>query len=163
MTNSTDEPATTRGDGAKSHRRPIVVGLDGSKRSKEALRWAADYARLTGTKLHAIAAWYVPGTYGWAALPSDWTPEIDAKKMVEAELAEVLGSDPGVEVSTAVEQGHPAQVLAEASKHASLIVVGSRGRGEFAGMLLGSVSRFLTSHAHCPVVIIRDDVEVAPK
>lgn len=140
--------------------RPVVVGIDGSERSKSALRWAAQYARVAGMPLHVLVAWHMPPSYGWApAVPEDWNPETDATSLLEAEITEVLGADPGVDVRRSVVEGHPAQVLTDESKSASVVVVGSRGRGEFAGMLLGSVSAFVTTHAHCPVVVVRDGTE----
>ena len=71
-------------------------------------------------------------------------------------ISEVLESESGVDLTTAVVEGHAAPTLLEESKTASLIVVGSSGHGEFAGMLLGSVSEFLATHSHCPVAIIRN-------
>lgn len=140
----------------------IIVGLDGSEHSANALRWAANYAKVTGARLHAISAWHFPDTYGWSGpLPAEYNPEGDAKTILDEEIETVLGSEPGVEVIATTRQGHPAEVLAEASREASLLVVGCRGRGEFAGMLLGSVSRYLTAHAHCPVVVVRDGTDAA--
>jgi nucleotide-binding universal stress UspA family protein len=139
---------------------PIVVGVDGSEQSKAALAWSGRYARLAAVPLKVLLAWHIPTNYDWTPpLPETWNPESDARTVLEREVKEVLGSDPDVELSTLVVEGHPAQVLTEASKHASLVVVGSRGRGQFAGMLLGSVSEFLTTHAHCPVLIVRDETE----
>jgi nucleotide-binding universal stress UspA family protein len=135
----------------------IVVGVDGSASSKEALAWAARQARLTGSRLFVIATWHVPMTFGWSlSVPQGFDPAADMTMALASTVAEVLGPDPGIEVSSEVIQGHPQVVLTEQSRNASLIVVGSRGHGEFAGMLLGSVSEFLTTHAHCPVVVIRE-------
>lgn len=139
---------------------PVVVGVDGSEHSKEALAWGARYAALTGSPLMVIAVWHLPTSYGWTLpLPSDWDPEADVKEVLQREVKEVLGSELRSNVSFAVLKGPPGKVLVEASEHASLVVVGSRGRGEFAGMLLGSVSEFVTTHAHCPVVVVRDGSE----
>jgi nucleotide-binding universal stress UspA family protein len=68
---------------------------------------------------------------------------------------EVLGSDPGIPLQLTVTEGHPSFVLTETAKGAELLVVGSRGHGAFAGMLLGSVSEYCASHARCPVVVVR--------
>ncbi|MGA2037092.1 MAG: universal stress protein [Acidimicrobiales bacterium] len=68
-----------------------------------------------------------------------------------------------MELTTVVMEGHPARVLPDESKTASLVVVASRGNGEFAGMLLGSVSEFLTTHAHCPVVVRGDRAQQPPR
>jgi len=79
----------------------------------------------------------------------------DAKSELEASIHDVLGRQPSIAVSALVVEGHPSLALVDASKSAALLVVGSRGHGEFTGMLLGSVSEFVSTHAHCPVVIIR--------
>jgi nucleotide-binding universal stress UspA family protein len=139
---------------------PVVVGVDGSEHSKQALAWGARYAALTGAPLTAIVVWRLPTSFGWTLpLPGDWDPEADARRVLEREVKEVLGPELPATVSLAVAQGPPGKALVEASEHASAIVVGSRGRGEFAGMLLGSVSTFVTTHAHCPVVVVRDGSE----
>ncbi|HUZ20310.1 MAG TPA: universal stress protein [Acidimicrobiales bacterium] len=136
----------------------IVVGVDGSASSKAALAWAARQAKLTGTPLVVVVTWEFPTSYGWPyQLPADLDLAGDAAAMLGATVSEVLGPHAGVDLSSAVVEGHPAPTLVEESKTASLVVVGSRGHGEFAGMLLGSVSEFLTTHAHCPVVVVRDD------
>lgn len=134
----------------------IVVGVDGSPSSETALRWAARQAELTGEHLVAVIAWDYPTSYGWAPpWPRDYDPQTNATKLLEKTVREVLGDEPSVPVTTVALEGHPSPVLTELSKRASLVVVGSRGHGEFTGMLLGSVSEFLTGHAHCPVVVIR--------
>ncbi len=134
----------------------IVVGIDGSGPSKAALAWAAREAKLTGLRLTAVAAWSFPTSWGWTPPPlSDYDPEQDATHMLAQTIDEVLGPDPGIELETMVVEGHPAQVLVHQSESARLVVVGSRGHGAFAGMLLGSVSEFLTAHSHCPVVVVR--------
>jgi nucleotide-binding universal stress UspA family protein len=134
----------------------IVVGVDGSDPSKRALQWAADQAKLTGAELNVITTWEFPPTLGWAPpYPSDFDPDKDAAKALKAAVEAVLGSDPGVVLHLTVTEGHPAFVLTEAAKGAVLLVVGSRGHGAFAGMLLGSVSEYCASHAPCPVVVVR--------
>ncbi len=141
----------------------IVVGVDGSPSSKKALAWAATQARLTGSRLYAIATWHTPLSYGWPPpWPEGFNQEAESKAVLEETVAEVLGTDPEIEITTEVLEGYPALLLAERSRSASLMVVGCRGHGEFAGMLLGSVSEYLSTHAHCPVVIIRDHEEIDP-
>lgn len=138
--------------------RTIVVGVDGSDSSKAALEWAAMQARLTEAPLVAIATWEWPTSYGaTVAWPENIDFEADARNMLEQSVDEVLGADRPVEVTQRVLHGHPAPALEDASRDAALLVVGCRGHGEFAGMLLGSVSEFLATHAHCPVVIVRGD------
>ncbi len=135
---------------------PVVVGVDGSEHSKQALAWGARYAALTGAPLTAVAVWRLPTSFGWTLpVPAEWDPEGDARRALEREVAEVLGPELAPTVRLTVVEGPPGKALVDASEHASAVVVGSRGRGEFAGMLLGSVSAFVTTHAHCPVVVVR--------
>jgi nucleotide-binding universal stress UspA family protein len=141
---------------------PIVVGLDGSTASKEALHWAARQAQLTGSSVRAVISWRWPDMYGYAAPPSDLDLEAEAREVLAKSVAEVLGDFPDVAVEQQVRQGHPSEHLLEESKKASLLVVGSRGHGAFAGMLLGSVSEHCVSHAACPVVVVRRAPEPAP-
>jgi nucleotide-binding universal stress UspA family protein len=135
----------------------IVVGVDGSKSSLRALAWAARQAQLTGAIVELITTWEWPRTFGWAVSYTDgWNPQGDAER-VQAEAVEaVQQAIPGVKLQSRVVEGHPAPVLIEASRGAELLVVGSRGHGEFAGMLLGSVSEHCVTNAHCPVLVFRD-------
>ena len=133
----------------------IVVGVDTSDSSKEALRWAAHQAELTGSGLRVVIAWEIPSMAFWAPLPEGLDLAKDAKDALDKTLLDVLGADPKVPVTTVVAEGHPAPILLEQSRDADLLVVGSRGHGEFTGMLLGSVSEHCVAHASCPVVVVR--------
>jgi nucleotide-binding universal stress UspA family protein len=136
----------------------IVVGVDGSESSLRALDWAARQAELTGGSLDAIMTWEWPANYGWAPpYPSDWNPAAEAAKVLDQAIEPLRGAHPKVAISSRVVEGHPAPVLVDASRKAQLLVVGSRGHGEFAGMLLGSVSEHCVTNAHCPVVVVRGD------
>jgi len=134
----------------------VVVGVDGSDGSKAALRWAADYARPVQGRLRVVGAWQFPTMYyGYAvALPED-DLATETEHAVRDAVVEVLGSEPGIEIETCIEQGPAAEVLRDAAEAADLLVVGSRGHGAFAGMLLGSVSSHVVHHADCPVVVVR--------
>jgi nucleotide-binding universal stress UspA family protein len=137
--------------------RRIVAGVDGSDSSIKALRWAARQAEFTDSVLEVITTWEWPQTYGWAApLPSDYDPQSNAEALVNDAVAKVRAGHPQLTVRTEVVEGHPAPVLIDASRTADLLVIGSRGHGEFAGMLLGSVSEHCVTNAHCPVVVMRD-------
>ncbi|MGO9341543.1 MAG: universal stress protein [Acidimicrobiales bacterium] len=143
----------------------VVVGVDGSKPSIDALNWAANQARLTGASLEVITTWEYPTSLGWApAWPPDWDPGGDAGKALAEVVQNALGPDPDIEVRQVVSEGHAAVALMSAAEHADLLVIGSRGHGAFAGMLLGSVSEHCATHSPCPVVIIhhRNDVTAAP-
>lgn len=134
----------------------IVVGVDGSEGSKHALRWAAKQAGYTGATLEVIAAWDYPATYGWVPVPpEDYALADFAEKSVNDAIAEVFGAEVPENIQRRVVEGHPAQVLVDASKGAELLVVGSRGYGGFADALLGSVSTYAVHHAHGPVTVIR--------
>ena len=132
---------------------PVVVGVDGSEESGLALRWAFDYAQMISAPVEAVIAWDIPPSYGWGASYDDVDLEKMARETLEKTVHDVLGA--GAPVTSRVERGHPAPVLVAASERAQLLVVGSRGHGAFAGMLLGSVSQHCVQHAHCPVVVIR--------
>lgn len=135
---------------------PIIVGVDGSEGSEEALSWAADLARLTGGQLELVWAWEIPTSYGWPVpLPEDCDFEGDARNALSETVSRVLGDDPGLAHKEHLVQGHPADVLTRLSERAGLLVVGSRGRGTFRAALLGSVSAYLATHARCPLVIFR--------
>lgn len=136
----------------------IVVGVDGSPGSIAALRWAHAEAGLRGAELEAVSVWQYPmmttmPVYG--AMP-DLT---DLSKRTEEHLLDVLreagiGSTPEVPVTISVAEGTAASALTAAAAGAELLVVGSRGHGGFAGLLLGSVSHQCTMHAPCPVVVV---------
>ena len=135
----------------------IVVGVDGSEGSKEALRWADRQARLTGATLKLVNAWVFPPNYGVvASYPTGFDPEVESKRMLEHTVADVLGEDRLATVELSVIEGHPAPVLTKAAKSADMLVVGHRGHGGFSGMLLGSVSRHCVAHSTCPVVVVRE-------
>lgn len=134
----------------------IVVGVDGSEASKRALQWAEQQAKMTGSRLRIVTTWEFPTMYGEGMIGIEGLDfAADAKALLERVTSEVLDPDSGVQIDAVVVEGHPAPVLCEEAKAADLVVVGSRGRGEFTGMLIGSVSEFLATHAPCPVVIIR--------
>lgn len=136
----------------------IVVGIDGSESSLQALERAARQAELTGAALEAVMTWDLPVTYDWfPQIPADWDPQADVTKSLHKIVEQERQAHPDVTVYPRVVQSHPAPVLIEASRGAELLVLGCRGHGEFAGMLLGSVSAHCVTHAHCPVLIVRGD------
>ena len=136
----------------------IVVGVDGSDSSRAALRWAVKQAKLTDQPLEIISTWQHPTNYDRSMLlPEAIDFEALARRQLDESISVAVDSDCDSNITTKVIQGHPAPTLVDHSRSASLVVVGSRGHGEFVGMLLGSVSEFLTAHAHCPVVVVRDE------
>jgi nucleotide-binding universal stress UspA family protein len=134
----------------------VVVGIDGSQASLDALAWAARQADLTGARLEVLAAWEWPTSFGWAVpLPNDFDPEAEVQSTLDDAVGTVRGAYPALAIDARVVRGHPAPTLIEASKGADLLVVGSRGHGEFVGMLIGSVSEYCTTNAQCPVLVHR--------
>jgi nucleotide-binding universal stress UspA family protein len=152
------------------HAVAIVVGVDGSPESKEALRWAYEEAKFRDTPLRVTGAFDVPLDAVSGVAPMMVTPiygpsDIDAseirratERLLESVVAEVAQDVPGatdVQVEREALEGHAAEVLVAAADGEELLVVGSRGRGGFTGLLLGSVSQACAQHARCPVVIVR--------
>ena len=132
----------------------IVVGVDGSAPSREALVWAVGYAALVGARVEAVTSWSYPSMYGISGGLSDWDPEADAQKVLAEVVDSALGANAPSSLKQLVREGNAARVLLDESKDAQLLVVGSRGHGGFAGLLLGSVSANCAEHAQCPVVVI---------
>ncbi len=151
----------------------IVVGVDGSEGSVAALRWAVAEARLRGARIRVVHAYQSPhlsltsagvGVVGAIAPPAVVAEESEQlTRAAETAAAHVLdasvrdaGADAleGIEVERVAIEGFAAQTLIEAARTAELLVVGSRGRGGFAGLLLGSVSQQCAQHPPCPVVIL---------
>ena len=136
----------------------IVVGVDGSDCSHDALRWAVDEGRRRSWPVEAVFAWTFPYVVPVLGNLSDprWL-ERHAEEYLQALLRQEIGDAGDVNVTGRVAEGPAARVLLEAARDASLLVVGSRGRGGFAGLILGSVSHQCAQHAHCPVVVVRRD------
>ncbi len=134
----------------------IVVGVDGSRESAQALVWAAEHAEPFGAVVRVVYAWEAPAVAGLHVPPMlDWEPmEQQARAFPAQFVRETLGAHPGVEVVTKTVRGRPAQVLVDESEHADLLVIGPRGLGGLKGMVLGSVGHHCAAHARCPVVIV---------
>jgi nucleotide-binding universal stress UspA family protein len=132
----------------------IVVGVDGSDSSRQALTWAMNYAALIDAKVDAVISWNYPTGYGMGGVASEWNPGEDARDLLAKAVTSVLGDDVSVPLTQVVREGNAAQVLLDETKDAQMLVVGSRGHGGFAGLLLGSVSAHCAEHAQCPVLVI---------
>lgn len=131
--------------------RKIVVGVDGSQASKEALRMAARYAEMCPATLHAVIAWRLPEIYAYT--PRDYAD--DARHTLEQALDDALGAGAHNKVVSHVLEGSAAPALMGLCEGAEMLVVGNHGHGGFTGMLLGSVAQHVVQHACCPVLVVR--------
>jgi nucleotide-binding universal stress UspA family protein len=136
---------------------PLVVGVDGSELSLHALDWAADEAALRGAPLRLVFAslWE---RYEGAALARGLgrtTEQLFADRIVEAAAQRAHRRRPEVRTETEVQRDAPVPGLVREARNASLVVLGSRGRGGIAELLLGSVSLAVAAHADCPVIVLR--------
>ncbi|MFI6662100.1 universal stress protein [Streptomyces sp. NPDC050523] len=128
----------------------FVVGVDGSERSTAAVDYAFEEAALRGAQLRAVYAWQ-PGLLG---VLDEQAAQRECRRLLYETTAGRGASYPDVELHYELVSGHPVQVLTEASAHALGLVVGTRGHGGFAGMLLGSVSQGVLNHARCPIFAV---------
>lgn len=134
--------------------RTIVVGVDGSEASVEALRQAQSLAVPLSAKVVALACWDYPPVYdGYVAVGID-DFDVRAGEILAEAVVKAFGPDAPANVESRLVQGHPRHILIEESKTADMLVLGRRGHGGFGGLLLGSVSSACVAHAHCPVLIV---------
>jgi nucleotide-binding universal stress UspA family protein len=132
----------------------IIVGVDGSQASVEALRQAQRLAVPLGAKVLANAYWDYPQVYSGYLMMGIEGFEERAGEILEETVRTAYGVETPSNVVAALVRGHPRDALIEASRDADLVVVGRRGHGGFGGLLLGSVSSALVAHAHCPVLVV---------
>jgi nucleotide-binding universal stress UspA family protein len=131
----------------------IVVGVDGSEHGNAALRWALDEALVHEAEIVAVFAWQMP----FIGIPGAFDREEMermCKRFVEEAVAAIV-PEPRVPITRLVAEGDVSASLIAAAKAADMLVLGSRGRGGFTGLKLGSVSQECAQHASCPVVIIK--------
>jgi nucleotide-binding universal stress UspA family protein len=131
----------------------IVVGVDGSPQSQKAVAWAVEQAKKTGGTVELMIAWARPVSYGLPLVVAGLDPEALARETVEKTATDI--DLPADRVITNIVHGAAPTILVERSSQADLLVVGSRGHGGFAELLLGSVSAHAVHHAACPVVVVR--------
>jgi len=135
----------------------VVVGVDGSKCAQGALDFAAEEASLRSLPLLVVTVWDLPDEVApsaMQALDAADSARIRAELIVKKAVARVSRLAPHVVVESFVSSGRAEKVLIEKAQEAALLVVGSRGRGAVAGLLLGSVSRQVVGRARCPVVVV---------
>jgi nucleotide-binding universal stress UspA family protein len=136
----------------------ILVGIDPSDSSNQALLWAIENAN-DDDKIIATHAWQIHPIAG-LEMPIDNPAhlEVEAFKLVQSAITDVLQAVPDgqevADVSVKTVHGHPSKTLVDMSEDVDLLVVGSRGQGGFRGLLLGSVSTYLVQHSRCPVVVV---------
>ena len=137
---------------------PVVVGVDGSPTSEAAIGFAFEEAAVRGAPLVAVHAFSDLRPTLSDVSPADYARLEESERVLLAEeLASWREKSPTVEVISVVAHGRPTSALLDHGRQAQLLVVGSRGRGGFAGMVLGSTSHALITHALCPVVVVRPD------
>jgi len=134
----------------------IVVGVDMTDASRDALCWAKAQADATGAELVVVTAWsYPPASYptyaGYVPMRVGMDVEETCRTELETFVKDAIGD---ACVTLAVVRGHPAQVVLDAAHDATMVVVGSRGRGQILGALAGSVSQQVLTHARCPAVVV---------
>jgi nucleotide-binding universal stress UspA family protein len=161
MTSTSEAPLsdTTASDAGPER---IVVGVDGSEPSKDALRWAERIAGTTGATIQAVMTWAISPVYGDTYFPDNWDPKGEADKVLADTIDEAFPDGRPAGLIARVVQGQATQVLLNESKGAQMLIVGSRGHGGFAGLLLGSVSSSCAAHATCPVLVVHGAHDQAP-
>jgi nucleotide-binding universal stress UspA family protein len=140
----------------------VVVGIDGTEASRQALRWAADEAELRGAALRVVHSWSRPYAVS-GPYPQTSRPKIDeedterrlAEELLDQEVAATGVEVTGVRFERELVEGPPAKTLIDAAQHADLLVIGSDRRGRLAHEPLGRVGRECVQHSPCPVVIVR--------
>ncbi len=135
----------------------IVVGVDGSADARAAAEWAAREAEAHHGQLLIVHTWSGPALAGgpeMGALLRDDALEQSAEELLDDEVRHLRGLAFGLELETRLEYGSPTAALLDLAADAAMIVVGSRGMGRVAGLLLGSVSQAIVTRAPCPIVVV---------
>lgn len=147
-------PTTTASDGEPER---VVVGVDGSETSRAALRWAVEAAELRQARVQVVLAWHLPYVGGYPFTGSSFDPsslEHEARSTLDGIIESVDTSGLTAPIDATLTLGDAGRAVLDAAAGADLVVIGSRGLGGFAGLLLGSVGRHVAHHAPCPVVVI---------
>jgi nucleotide-binding universal stress UspA family protein len=145
----------------------VVAGTDGSEQSLRAAEWAAHEAVLRGSALRIVSVPALPPRMSWQRAPQggpDTVADVirhSYEQALATAAARAAKAQPGLAVETALLSGRPAQALCEAATDASMLVVGSRGAGGFAALVLGSLSRYVATSAQGPVVVAREEAVAA--
>ena len=149
---------------SNTHSHHIVVGVDGSDSSIDALRYAARLGKALKEPLHVVTTWTAPPIDPYLAI--EWSPAEFAREALDESIQGAFAGNPPHDLTSEVLLGSAARTLIGLSDSASMLVLGSRGHGGFVGLLLGSVSAACAEHAHCPVLIVHTkktvDTESSP-
>lgn len=142
----------------------VVVAVDGSEASKQAVRWAANTANKRGIPLRLASSYTMPQfLYAEGMVPpQELFDDLQAEALEKIDEARAIAHEmaPDIKVGHTIAEGSPIDMLLEMSKSVTMIVMGSRGLGGLSGMVMGSVSGAVVSHAQCPVVVVREDSSV---
>lgn len=142
----------------------VVVAVDGSEASKQAVRWAANTANKRGIPLRLASSYTMPQfLYAEGMVPpQELFDDLQAEALEKIDEARAIAHEvaPDIKIGHTIAEGSPIDMLLEMSKSVTMIVMGSRGLGGLSGMVMGSVSGAVVSHAHCPVVVVREDSSV---
>ena len=146
--------------------RCIMVGVDGSDYSSDALRLAGQLAAALDAPLEAVTCWGTLSSFAAVDLGAGNFPEKDqleeqARQLVNGAAERAFGAHPPVRMEVTVRFGPTAKTLLHESRRARMLVVGRRGRGGFLGQVMGSVSSACAAHAHCPVVVVASEKDSA--
>lgn len=131
----------------------IVVGVDASPPAVAALRLAAHLADALDAPLHAVTTWSYPPFSEYSTV-TVWDPQEDAASVLSESIRDAFGDTPPALMTREVREGAPSPALIQLSTSSRMLVLGNRGRGGFASLLLGSVSSACVAHASCPVLIV---------
>ena len=138
---------------------PVVVGFDASPAARRALQAAAMEAVAAGVELVVVHVYSWPILYASLTnipfAPEQWSPSAEAVALAESAAQQVGRANPDLTVSVSVPVGRAGEQLVAASENASLLVIGATGASGVRGLLAGSVTSYVTSHAHCPVMVVR--------
>ena len=142
----------------------VVVAVDGSEASKQAVRWAANTANKRGIPLRLASSYTMPQfLYAEGMVPpQELFDDLQAEALEKIDEARAIAHEvaPDIKIGHTIAEGSPIDMLLEMSKSVTMIVMGSRGLGGLSGMVMGSVSGAVVSHAQCPVVVVREDSSV---
>ena len=144
--------------------KPVITGTDGSQESLRAAEWAAREAALRGAPLRIVAIPVLPPRMSPNPATRDTVAglvEHSMSRALAAAAQQAAALEPDLEIETQLLAGAPAEVLVAAGRDASMLVLGSRGAGGFSAMILGSVSRYVATHAPVPVVVVREETRAA--